>query len=367
MQQFQQQLEEIINKINFIESKRIKFGKFIRKINNEFKIGPNEEISDVKIINKIDKKFPEKLSVLGVDGGIVKHSYHGLDLILMRATGANFIYNQGKLDKVNYYPSSNPLPTPKILTEPFSNLELNSCYNFERQIMEIETTIESIKKLKPDAVFLDGSVIPHYVNKPDNHKLKEYYEKTIEKYKELFELVKEQKVTLSGAIEDSRGVKFCDILNRRVMPKMGSELSAEIQEILEKTKDSNLLFYILKKGERTCIFNYSLNPEIHPVLKEFKKLEKSFLSFYIKTVEFDRPIRVDFINFGDGIETADRISSILMKTSGHVGYGLPSVLIEADQRAKLSEKDIDMFYSDLISKTGNISSLFKMRREMRPF
>ena len=64
MQQFQQQLEEIINKINFIESKRIKFGKFIRKINNEFKIGPNEEISDVKIINKIDKKFPEKNMIL---------------------------------------------------------------------------------------------------------------------------------------------------------------------------------------------------------------------------------------------------------------------------------------------------------------
>jgi len=367
MQQFQQQLEEIINKINFIESKRIKFGKFIRKINNEFKIGPNEEISDEKIINKIDEKFPEKLSVLGVDGGIVKHSYHGLDLILMRAVGVNFIYKKGKLDKVNYYPSSNPLPTPKILTDPFSNLELNSCYNFERQIMEIETTIQSIKKLKPDVVFLDGSVIPHYVNKPDNHKLKDYYEQMIKKYEELFELSKKQKVILSGAIEDSRGVKFCDILNRRVIPEMGSELSTEIQGILEKTKDSNLLFYILKKGKRTCIFNYSVNPGTHPVLKEFKKLEKSFLSFYIKTVEFDRPIRVDFINFNDAVETTNKLSSILLKTSGHAGYGLPSVLIESDQRAKLSEKDIEMFYSDLISKTGNISSLFKMRREMRPF
>jgi len=232
--------------------------------------------------------------------------------------------------------------------------------------MEIETTIQSIKKLKPDVVFLDGSVIPHYVNKPDNHKLKKYYEKTIEKYEELFELAKEQKIILSGVIEDSRGVKFCDILNRRVMSKMGSKLSAEIQEILEKTKDSNLLFYILKKGERTCIFNYSVNPEIHPILKEFKKIEKSFFSFYIKTVEFDRPIRVDFINFDDAIETANKLSSILLKTSGHTGYGLPSVLIEADQRAKLSEKDIDMFYSSLISKLGNVSSLFKMRREMRP-
>jgi NurA-like 5'-3' nuclease len=96
-------------------------------------------------------------------------------------------------------------------------------------------------------------------------------------------------------------------------------------------------------------------------------MKNSFFSFYIKTVDFDRPIRVDFINFGEPMETTNKLSSILMKTCGHSGYGLPAVLIEADQRAKLSEKDIDMFYCDLIRKTGNISSLFKMRRELRPF
>ena len=56
-----------------------------------------------------------------------------------------------------------------------------------------------------------------------------------------------------------------------------------------------------------------------------------------------------------------------MHSSGHSGYGLPAVLIEADQRAKLSEKDLDMFYFDLVNKIGNVSSLFRMRREMRPF
>jgi NurA-like 5'-3' nuclease len=151
------------------------------------------------------------------------------------------------------------------------------------------------------------------------------------------------------------------------MSKMGSDLSAELEKILEKTKDSNLLFYTLNKGERTCIFNFSMNSETHPILKEFEKMKNSFFSFYIKTVEFDRPLRVDFINFGNPIETANKLSGILMKTSGHAGYGMPAVLIEADQRAKLSEKDIDMFYSDLISRVGNVSSLFKMRREMRPF
>jgi hypothetical protein len=205
------------------------------------------------------------------------------------------------------------------------------------------------------------------VNKPENTVLKKYYEETIEKYKQLFDTAKKQGTILSGVIEDSRGTKFCDILTRRVMSEMGSELSSELQQILEKTKDSNLLFYTLEKGERTCLFNYSQNPNVHPILKEFEKMKNSFFSFYIKTVDFDRPIRVDFINFGEPMETTNKLSSILMKTCGHSGYGLPAVLIEADQRAKLSEKDIDMFYCDLIRKTGNISSLFKMRRELRPF
>ncbi|NCN39179.1 MAG: hypothetical protein COY38_01470 [Candidatus Aenigmarchaeota archaeon CG_4_10_14_0_8_um_filter_37_24] len=367
MQQFHKHLEEIIERINFLEARRVKFGKFVRKINGEFKIGPNEEISDVQIINKLSDSFPEKVSVVGVDGGIVKKSYHGLDLILMRAAGVNFVYEKNKLKHVNYYPSSNPIPEPKMLTDPFSDNELSSCYNFERQIMEVQTTIDAVNKMKPDVVFLDGSVIPHYINKPDNQKLKDYYQEMIGKYKELFKITKDQGVILSGIIEDSRGVKFCDILNRRLMSKMGSELSSELQKILEKTKDSNLLVYILRKGERTCIFNYSMNSEMHPVLKEFEKMKKSFLSFYIKTVEFDRPVRVDFVGNGNAIETANKISSILMKTSGHAGYGLPAVLIEADQRAKLSERDVDMFYSDLVGRVGNVSSLFKMRREMRPF
>jgi len=367
MQEFQNKLNEIVERINFIESRRVKFGKFLRKINDSFKIGPNKEISDIQIINKTQEDIPEKISLLGVDGGIVKQSYHGLDLILMRATGANFIYKKGKLEEVNYYPSSNPISVPKMFMESFSNLELNSCYNFERQIMEIQTAIDAIKKMKPDIVFLDGSVIPSYTSKPDNQKLKEYYEETIKKYNELFDVAKRHGVILAGVIEDSRGVKFCDILARRLMSQMGSELSLELQQILEKTKDSNLLFYALKKGERTCVFNYSQNPISHPILKEFETMKESFFSFYIKTVEFDRPIRVDFIDFGNPLEIANKLSSILMKTSGHAGYGLPAVLIEADQRAKLSEKDIDMFYGDLVRKAGNVSSLFRMRREMRPF
>ena len=272
-----------------------------------------------------------------------------------------------KLKDVKYHPSSNPLPNPKIILDSFSDIELNSCYNFERQVMEILTTIEAMKEFKPDIVFLHGSIIPHYVPTPDNPVLKETYNKLIETYMSMFEFVKEKNIILAGIVEDSRGIKFCDILNRKMLPQIKSDMTKELKLILEKTKDTNLLYYALEKGERTFVFNYSQNPTVHPVLKEFEKMSDSFYSFYLKTVDFDRPLRVDLLCFKDVLDVVEKLSCILMQMSGHSGYGIPSILIEADQRARLSDKDLDMFYSDLISRIGNISTLFKMRREMRPF
>ena len=367
MQTFQKRLDEIIDKISYLESRRIKMGKFLREINESFTRGPNEEILDEKIINKVSDSTFKSFNILGVDGGIIKHSYHGLDLMLMRSVGVNFEYSDGKLKNVKYYPTSNPVPNPKIIIDSFSDIELNSCYNFERQIMEVQSAIESMKKFKPNITFLDGSIIPHYIPRPDNPILKEYYNNLIDTYKSLFELSAKEGIILAGVIEDSRGVKFCDILMRLVLSQVDSELSKELKLVLEKTKDSNLLYYALKRGERTCVFNYSKNPSVHPILKEFEEMNRSFYSFYIKTVDFDRPLRVDFLGLGNDLDLVEKLSCILMQTSGHSSYGLPSVLIEADQRAKLSEKDLDMFYSDLINRIGNVSTLFKMRREMRPF
>ena len=367
MQVFQKKLDEIIDEISYLETRRIKIGQFLKEINDSFRIGPNEEIPEKKIINRVSSWNFKDIKVLGVDGGIVKHSYHGLDLMLMRAVGVNFIYSKEKLKNVEYYPSSNPAPNPRIIFDSFSDIELNSCYNFERQIMEIETMIESIKKFNPDFAFLDGSVIPHYIAKPDNPVLKDYYDSLIEAYKAMFETANRKDTILAGIIEDSRGVKFCDILKRRVLSQIKLDLVKELKLILEKTKDSNLLYYVLERGERTCVFNYSQNPKFHPILREFKEIKNFLWSFYVKTVNFDRPLRVDFIGSENMIEKADKISSILIQTSGHSSYGFPAVLIEADQRARLSEKDLDMFYSELINRIGNISTLFKMRRETRPF
>ncbi|MEM5799816.1 MAG: DNA double-strand break repair nuclease NurA [Candidatus Aenigmatarchaeota archaeon] len=353
-----------MNRLRNIEKIKELVGKEVRKINNNFDIGPNEEIPEKKIIVAVDKSMKD-INVVGVDGGIVKASLHGLDLLAYRAVGVNFIYKNGSLIKIDYHPSSIPEPDRATIIEALSEIDLAYCFNFIRQTKEIEIAIESLEKFKPDMILLDGSVIPHYITKPDNEFAKEYYKRLIEKYKEFFESIKD--TVVAGVIEDSRGNKFCDILIRRIFGFLQDVLPKESVDIISKSRDSNVLHYILKKSERTCVFNYTSDPEHHPIIKEFNKMADKFMSFYVRTAEFDRPIRVDFIANDEPTKLADKISEFLISTSGHAGYGLPAVLIEADQRAKLTQEDLENFYHDLINKAGNISIIFKLRRENRPF
>ncbi len=359
-----QDFDQLVGRLKRIEEVKEIVGKEIRKINQSFSIGPNDEIPEEKILRNISGK-ENNINVVAVDGGIVKASLHGLDLLAYRAVGVNFVYSNGVIKKIDYYPSSSPDPDRRTIIEALSEIDLAYCYNLIRQIKEIEVAIESLKKFKPEMILLDGSVIPHYITKPENDFAKEFYKRLLERYKEFFELSKD--TIVAGVVEDSRGNKFCDILIRRVFPVLQDILPKDATDIISKSRDSNLLHYVLKKSERTCIFNYTADPEHHPIIKEFGKMAGKFMSFYVRTVEFDRPIRVDFVADENSIEVADKISRFLINTSGHAGYGIPAILIEADQRAKLTQEDLENFYYDLINKTGNISIIFKLRRENRPF
>ncbi|MGC8812056.1 MAG: DNA double-strand break repair nuclease NurA [Candidatus Aenigmatarchaeota archaeon] len=355
MKDFIEITEELVKKIEKMEIERRNFGELLRKL-------PFSSGIEDKQIFEVEKSNLENLKIAGIDGGMVKRSLHGIDLMLLRAVGVIFSYSKGKLEKVEYYPEAMPTPLPKIIFEPLHEIEFEINSNYERQIVEVTTASEVIEKFKPSIIFLDGSIIPHYTEKPaKNSILFPTYKKLIQSYLELFLKSREKNTILAGVIEDSRGTRFCELV------KEASKDLLEFKPLLETTKDTNLLTYALKVGERTLVFNYSSEPEKHPILKEFGEFSNCVFSFYLKTAEFDRPIRIDFLAEKDCVKTANFISSVLLALSGHSGYGMPSVLIEADQRARLTEKDLELFYYDLLAKAGNLASLFSLRREQRPF
>ncbi len=365
MKEFIELTEEFAKRIYDLENQRKKVAEFLRQLNSSSTLVLDNEIIEEKIFFPIQSVNLDQLKIAGVDGGLVKRSFHGIDLMLLRAVGVVFNYDKNKLQEVDYYPEAMPAPSPHIVFDPFSELEFEINSNLERQISEVTTATETIEKFEPDVLFLNGSVIPHYVWAIERNSLVYVaYKRMIEAYTKLFETVKKKKTILAGAIEDSRGTRFCEIINAKISPNL-KLVENDLKLLLNRTKDSNLLTYALKLGERSFVFPYSSSPKEHPILKEFS--EYQIFSFYVKTAEFDRPIRIDFLGDKGIAEVANKLSSVLLALSGHSGYGVPSVIIEADQRARLSENDLDMFYFDLINKAGNLPGLFERRRDQRPF
>jgi hypothetical protein len=359
MEQFFQLMENFVKQIEEMENQRKKLSQVLRKI-EKIEFGQED-----KIISKVEKDELKEVKIAGIDGGLAKESFHGIDLILLKAIAVIFDFKEGKLKEVIYYPEPLPSPVPNIVFDPFSELEFELNSNMQRQMIEVETAIETIKKFKPDLLLLDGSVVPHYVQRPESSSLLfQIYQQMIEAYKKLFLAAEENQTILAGVIEDSRGTRFCEILNQSLanLPEI-----REAKVLLEKTKDTNLLTYALNYGERTFAFPYSSEPEKHPVLKEFGETGKKIYSFYLKAAEFDRPIRVDFLASSEAKEIASKISSLLLAICNSSTYAFPSVLIEADLRARLSEREIEEFGLDLKSRLGNLASMLDLRRKGRPF
>lgn len=354
MNQLIPKIQEVAGKISEIEGKRKKLAEFLKSVKG-----------DVKLSEKVEKFDPDDMKISAVDGGIVKRSLHGFDFVLARGVGVCFCYKNGRIERVDYFP--NKMPTPEFFVlEALSDLDWVHTTSIVRQRTEIRTAIEAIEKLKPDILLLDGSIIPHYQDRPARtSKVYRGYEEMVSLYKKLFETCLSRNVMLAGVVEDSRGTKFCDIVNERILSKVKHASVPELKDILGKTRDTNLLYWILREGERTGVFPYSEKAKEHPVMKDFQEFADRIFSFYMKTAKFDRPIRIDFL--GEK-EQAEKFASIVFSISSHhSGYGLPSVLIEADQVAKLAEDDIDNIYEQVLTQTGSLPSIFRLRRDMRPF
>ncbi|MEM5836638.1 MAG: DNA double-strand break repair nuclease NurA [Candidatus Aenigmatarchaeota archaeon] len=353
--------ENFIKQIEEMERQRKKISEILRELNGKIELSFPEKF----LFKRVEEDPLEKLKVAGVDGGLAKESLHGIDLIFIKAIGVVFEFEKGKLKEVCYHPKPWPSPTLNLVFDPFSELEFEMNSNMQRQISEVEIACETLEKFKPDLLLMDGSIIPHYVYKPESSSpLFQIYQHMIDTYKKLFSLVSERKTILAGIIEDSRGTRFCEILVKELgdLPKM-----REARILLEKTKDTNLLSYVLENKERTFSFPYSSEPATHPILREFDDFSSKIQSFYLKAAQFDRPIRIDFFCDSNVSEMSDKISSVILSTCNNSAYSFPSVLIEADLRVRFSTKEAEDYLTYLKNKLANLPAMFELRRKKRPF
>jgi hypothetical protein len=361
-------LNEIAEALKLLEQRR----EFLA---NCFKETDKSRITKFKFpINPADL---HNIKICGVDGGLLKKEYHGAGLILRRAVAVCFTYNEGKLSDTRYWPSQKPMPEPIAVGPEFSEVDFNLLASLKREEIELKTCLKAIEEFSPDVLVRDGSIVLYPSNLPEKSSpLYKVYQSVVKLSKELYKTCLDKKILLVGAVEDSRGKRYCNIIMQEAIPALlkanvNVELLRRIdayKDVLANTTDTLFLFNLLSIGERTAALDYSKTSEL-PILKDLEEFANKIFVVYIKAAEFDRPLRLDFLADVESLDAAaEKIASIIHEISKlNRMYSYPSVLIEADGRAKLQENDIFHFKAALAEKLGNNPALFELRRDLRPF
>jgi hypothetical protein len=305
-------------------------------------------------------KTKKDFSVGGCDSGFVLKSFSFTDIAFIRTSGVIFNYAEDVLKSAEYFPSAFTLPEP-ILLKPRNERDNDmQGISLERLKKEISLAKKIIEEKKPQYFFIDGSLVPQQRDKPSSDsELSEDYGSVIKIFEKLYEIAQKNSTILIGCVEDSRGARFLQILHK-----------AKSLEVKKSASDSSFLDSFLEKGKRTSFFPYASNPLEHAVLKDYnEKWRNSINVFYIKSVEHDKPLRVEFISPNHAAappkDFVDKVASIVYALSSiHPEYCFPTVLIESDIRAKLNEKDIGAVCDKILDTIG---PKFKLRRNMRPF
>ncbi len=268
------------------------------------------------------------LSVCAVDGGLLAHRMHGVDITVARAAGVHFVYENSKIKTFDHHPSKVPKSSVELMSA-LDEHEANVFRSLVRLKHEITCANELVEKYSPKILLLDGSLLPVPSDIPTKaSKLYPLYQEVISQYEKLYS----SKCLFAGVIKDSRAQRFS-----------------------EKCSDSVLCDYLLKSGERTIEMDY-FDPGSPK--KDLSSLGSKIKFFYIKPSKFDIPLRIEVL--GD-VDEAAKIVYALSAISDHFAY--PAILIEADMCAALDPVEIESIEATLHSKAG----LSPLRRNFRPF
>jgi hypothetical protein len=372
-------LREIVKKIKELERNKEMFSLLLRggleQINlADFPKLREDGIVEGKLVTKVEPTSLTGLRIAGIDGGVVSRLYHAIDIILTKAAATIFDFSQDK-PVVRYYPADVPPLNVLVNYIPVSRTEIETSSSLERAIEELKTAIGVLDYAKIDILCMDGSIYPQHdifttsTIAARGELLTKFYEK-------LYEKCKEHGTLLVGVVEDSRSTRFAQILAEilpsliKKYPELFELLQIDYRGIIQQIKDTDLLYRVLETQERTGCYQLIPSNTKKSISRIATHWRENIFAFYLKSVDYDQPTRIEFLNPErlNPVDTADKISSVLYPLSSHhAAYGIPSVLIEADARAKIHDYDLDFIYAQLLDKVGRSSSLLKLRRERRPF
>ncbi|MHA1340881.1 MAG: DNA double-strand break repair nuclease NurA [Promethearchaeota archaeon] len=351
--------QDFINKLKII--KKNKLDVFNSPVENE--------ILEPFITYEIEDTILSDFNICAIDGSFIHESFFNLDISLFRAIAVIYSFDSKGKTKISYFPDINGIDNYKLskFLKNFSDEKVNTHISLDRTLMEIKLAnkILTESNININIIILDGSILTEPLNLifSQDEDLLELYFKVIKEYRKLYTLCDQKEVFLVGVIKDSRSSTFRKLLARRLpkLLKLYSELSSiysiNYRTLLSYFSDIDFFNRILEQGERSCVFSInsagsSWLPRQLELLKHELEDEGIFINnfeffaSYIKPVQYDHPMRVEFC-LNQRLVTKNKIhryitiiSAILYKISRVTpDFALPIPQIEAHLRCKLDNND----------------------------
>jgi len=293
-----------------------------------------------------------KGKVIGVDSGFFESSLTGLDFCYIKCSGSFFDYDS-KLVKYERL-TQNPIYEFKISDNILQKDEVQKFVSIARLKQELNLLYEGIKNKNPDYALIDGNILPQPVDRPSNNStLYSEYESLLNSFVRLYDLAKSQGTILIGSVEDSRANSFLKLVQNNLSNKS-----------LNGVNDILFLNNILEKGQAISFFPiYCVESNlIYNDLKSYG--EFNFYASYLK-VNDDYPLRIElqYNNFTQ--EKLKEIKGFISYISNYSkDYCFPSVLLDADKQAKLTQSEINII-KNLVNTSIVPLGIKPLRRERR--
>ena len=376
-----EQLKQKFSKILLANLNSLNFEEFLKY--------PNYDIKENFLIQNVTASNIRGLNVVSVDGSSVVKKFMNVDFSFLKAIAVKYYFYKNQSSKIEYFPDISGFNNYNVQGT-YLNREENAVdarISMDMTFMEINLLNKLIEKESDiNLMIIDGSVVIMPINLifAKDSELSKKYDKLLKEYQKLYSNCNERGIILIGSIKDTRTSALTNLIrssiqmlkpNTIILPEF---LKINYRQIMDYFSDLDLFNRILKKSERSCIFNCKRDLEKirdTGIKKEIPYyFPHAFYAFYLKTAIHDTPCRIEFFmnekhSLKEASEKADLISSILLPISSlNEFYGLPIPQIEAHRRAVFKPQEINLLFNNLSRTLSSYGvSLLEKRRTRRPF
>lgn len=348
----------------------------------------NYRIKEKNLIYKVNSTNVRGLRVAAVDGSLVTKKFQGIDLIFLKSIVVKYFFKDQYSAEIGYFPDISGYNNYSIQSN-FTNINENAI-DFTASLEQTFMEINQLNKLLEsdneylDLIILDGSILVAPINLVFSKKydINQRYDRVLREYKKLYEKCQEKGITLVGSIKDTRTAALTNSLTDTIQMinsnhnQLRDLLKIDYRKNMNYFTDFDLFSRLLGVGERSCAFKCKI--EIDKVRDTTKKIPQyfpeTFYAFYLKSVPFDNPLRIEFFigdnhNLEDINKKAEKIASIINPLSNlNDNYALPIPQIEAHNRSVFQNQEINIIFNTLkalLLQRG--FSFIEKRRNRRPF